>query len=124
MTENPCVESGCQASCCGNIRGRTEGSADKFKQAFPTAQSVATIDELSQKVRNREQGVFYSEKGGTTYFTVSGACPNLLPNNDCRIHEKRYYPQACMNMVMGSVDCQQARDLFVINARVSEHLDR
>lgn len=84
------------------------------------AQKVENEEELSFKIKNQEAGVYYFEDRSWVYFAVSGVCPNLGEDLDCKIHGERFYPRACINMIVGSDSCEDARILFPINQAIAE----
>lgn len=116
MTErNSCTESGCPAACCRNISGETAGRSKFFLEAFPDAQQVGSEEELTDKLIKQEHGVYYVESRGWTFFAVSGNCPNLSPDFSCKIHEEKYYPKPCINMLVSSSSCARSQELYTSN---------
>lgn len=112
MTErNLCKEAACPAACCKNLTGRIPGSESFFLKAFPHAIPLNSEEELKEKVKKRETGVYYFSERSWIYFSIGGNCPNLLPDYNCKIHGERFYPKACLNMLIGSEDCHKAQEL-------------
>lgn len=107
-----CVESGCQAACCRNISGQMATTKEFFLNAFPMAELVDSPNTVIQKIVNHEEGVYYSILNNWWIsFAISGVCPNLDSNFNCRIHESRYYQNVCKNMKNGSEDCIRAMEI-------------
>ncbi|HKC04327.1 MAG TPA: hypothetical protein VKC54_00425 [Patescibacteria group bacterium] len=117
MTENPCRDLGCPAACCRNIVGHMPVSETFFLKAFPNAVRIDSTSEeyLRQKVKDREHGVYYFNERGWTYFAVSGSCPNLSEDFNCRIHGETFYPKACINMIVKSVPCLDSQEIYKAN---------
>lgn len=119
MTErNLCAENGCPAACCRNIHGHVAGRAEYFLKAFPNAQKVESVRELTEKIKSQELGAYFFEERGWTYFAISGDCPNLLPDFSCKIHEEKFYPKPCVNMRFNGDSCASSQDLYVSNLAV------
>ncbi len=116
---NPCTEIGCPAACCRNISGETAGRSRFFLEAFPEAKPVSSEDELADKLKNQEHGVYYIESRGWTYFAISGNCPNLMPDFTCKIHDEKYYPKPCVNMRVSGDSCKRSQDLYVSDLAVT-----
>jgi Fe-S-cluster containining protein len=112
---NPCKDSGCPASCCRNIAGHVFGSTEFFLKAYPNAIRLNSEDEVRDRIRRQEFGVYYFEDRGRVDFSVSGDCPNLMDDNSCNIHGQRFYPRACLNMVFGSMACGESKIKHQIN---------
>lgn len=91
------------------------GRSEFFRKAFPEALPTGSEEELKQKVKNQEHGVYYFEERGWIYFSVSGNCPNLTEDLSCKIHGERFYPRACINMIIKSLKCRDAQGVFKVN---------
>lgn len=106
MTErNLCKESGCQAACCRNIHGWVASSKQWFLSAFPQAQLASSMVDLYDKIEKQEHGVYYFiGSNSCLHFSISGPCPNLIDNN-CSIHDSRFYPSFCKNLGYGTNEC-------------------
>ena len=113
---NTCRELGCPAACCRNIHGQVAGSKEFFLKAFPYACEVTPEEDLIGKIKNEEHGVYYFFERGWVYFAISGNCPNLTKNLNCNIHENRFYPNFCTNMVVNSLECRDSREIHKINS--------
>lgn len=112
MERNLCKESNCPAACCRNIEGHLPTSDERFLQAFPDAKLVEEVDILKQKIETQERGVFYTRWRGWIYFSISGVCPNLNEDFSCKIHGERFYPRACVNMLVESAECEDAKEIY------------
>ncbi|QQG41303.1 MAG: hypothetical protein HYV90_03975 [Candidatus Woesebacteria bacterium] len=124
MERNPCTAIGCPAACCRNISGQVAGRSRFFLEAFPNAQPVRSEEELTDKLKKQEHGVYYVESRGWTYFAISGNCPNLMPNFSCGIHEEKYYPKPCINMEFNSGPCIRSKNIYngLLHPQKSEDL--
>jgi hypothetical protein len=113
MTErNPCHELSCPAICCHNVIGSWATSEQYFLKDFPGATKLEKEEQLGEKVKNLESGVYYVVDRSWIYFSISGSCPNLDESNSCTIHESRSYPAMCRNMVPDSNTCKKAIEIF------------
>jgi hypothetical protein len=113
---NLCLETGCKAACCRNMRGYLTGGKEFFQKLFPDSIEVSTGQETIQKITNQEPGVYFYTERGRVYFSISGDCPNLDEDFNCKKHGKRFYPGFCSNMVFGSVSCQDAKEILKLNS--------
>ena len=118
---NLCHERGCPVACCRNVHGEFAARADFFKKAFPQAKRVNSKEELLPKVRDQELGVYFFEDQSWIYFSISGDCPNLTQDLNCRVHGQRYHPAFCRNMIIDSGQCEEARELYTINNAILQH---
>lgn len=111
---NPCYDLGCAAECCRNTIGRMPLSESFFLKAFPEAFKIdsTTEEDLKQKIRDQDPGVFYFIDHDWTYFSVSGVCPNLAEDINCKIHSETFYPHACARFVVKSMSCIDAREIY------------
>lgn len=115
---NLCRRAGCPAACCRNMYGDIPGSVDFFKQAFPDAEKLASEKELLQKVKNQEWGIYYFCERGHVYFSISGDCSNLNTDLSCKIHGERFYPRACINMLVNTDKCNETKEKYKTNLSV------
>lgn len=111
---NPCHDLGCLAECCRNIVGRIPVSENYFLKSFPEAVKIDSTskEDLKQKVRDQAGGVYYFVDRGLTHFSVSGVCPNLGEDFNCKIHDETFYPDACSRFVVKSMSCLDAREIY------------
>jgi hypothetical protein len=112
---NICHDLGCKGICCGNDYGYVPVSKEWFLKAFPRATEVHSEEDTLEKIQKGINGVYYFADRGWLYFSISGICPNLSEDSECRIHNQRFLPRFCVNMIPDSAECHEAQRIYEKN---------
>jgi hypothetical protein len=126
MERNPCHDLGCHGVCCQNVEGQYAASETWFLKSFPEAVRVNSMEELEEKKNPTETGVYYHIRhpnAGWVDFLINGSCPNRDGNGSCVIHQERYYPNACKNVIPGSPECHRCQAVQRVNEAVVARMD-
>ena len=100
---NVCKTQGCHAACCRGSYFSSSCPVEKVLEWFPNALKVGQFELPELRMR----GVYYEVSDFGARVRIVGNCPNLGPEDNCQIYEKR--PPACANVAKDSEICFASR---------------
>lgn len=104
----------CVGACCRNMRFENI-SAEDIAVLSGENQPIEVPNQMELSAMQEElqfmpSGVYFTRKSNGEYTALlAGKCPQLESNNICGVHESPKLPEACRNLPMGGLECENLR---------------